>query len=97
MAVELPGVDLLGDRLDDFGAAARPVACDPVRVVGPEPVQDAGPVQEIVHERVDRDHAAADFEPAARAAWRAEEHEFHDPAIHGGGHGVAGPRQGGGV
>jgi hypothetical protein len=25
-AVELPGVDLLRDRLDDVGAAARPVA-----------------------------------------------------------------------
>ena len=41
-------------------------------MVGPEPVQKAGPVQEIVHQGVDRDHAAADFEPAAPMAWRAE-------------------------
>ena len=62
-AVELPRVDLLSDRLDDFGAAARPVTADPIGVVGPKPVQDAGPVQEIVHQSVDRDHAAADLAP----------------------------------
>jgi hypothetical protein len=28
-----------------------------------EAVQDAGPVQEIVHQRVDGDHAAPDFDP----------------------------------
>jgi hypothetical protein len=33
-------------------------------VSGIEAVQDAGPVQEIVHQGVDRDHAAADFSPA---------------------------------
>jgi hypothetical protein len=54
-AVELPGVDPLGDRFDDVGAAAWPVAGDAIRVVGPEPVQDPGPVQEIVHQGVDRD------------------------------------------
>jgi len=32
---------------------------------GPEPGQDAGPVQEIVHQGVDGDHAAADLAPAA--------------------------------
>jgi hypothetical protein len=58
-AVELPGVDLLGDRLDDVGAAARPVTREAIGVVGSEPVQNAGPMQEIVHQGVDRDHAAA--------------------------------------
>jgi hypothetical protein len=67
-AVELPGVDLLSDRFDDVGAAARPVAGDAVGVVGPEPGQDAGPVQEIVDQGVDGDHAAPDLAPAAPVA-----------------------------
>jgi len=67
-AVELPGVDLLSDRFDDVGAAARPVAGDAIGVVGPEPGQNAGPVQEIVHQGVDRDHAAADLSPATPVA-----------------------------
>jgi hypothetical protein len=29
-----------------------------------EAVQDAGSVQEVVNQRVDRDHAAADFDPS---------------------------------
>ena len=70
--VELLGVDLLGDRRDDFGAAAGPVAGEAVGVVGSEPAQNAGPVQEIVHERIDGDHAAADLAPAAPMTWRAE-------------------------
>ena len=72
IAVELSGVDLRGDRFDDFGAAAWPVASGAIGVVGSEPVQDAGPVQEIVHERIDRDHAAADLTPTAPSAWCAE-------------------------
>ena len=66
--VELSGLDLLGDRLDDVGAAARPVAGDAVRVVGPEPVQDPGPVQKVVHQGVDGDHAGANLEPAPPTA-----------------------------
>ena len=73
LEVELPGVDLLGDRFDDFGAAAWPVTGGAIGMVGSEPVQDSGPVQEIVHQGVDRDHAAADFEPAMPTAWCAEE------------------------
>ena len=74
-AIELPGVDLLADRLDDFGTAARPVAGEAVGVVGSEPAQNAGPVQEIVHERIDGDHAAADLAPAVPTAWRAKEQD----------------------
>jgi hypothetical protein len=66
--VELPGVDLLGDRLDDLGAAAWPVTREAIGMVGSEPVQDSGPVQEIVHQGVDRDHAAADLAPATPVA-----------------------------
>ena len=63
--VELPGVDLVGDGLDHVGAAAWSVAGRPIRVIGVKPVQGPGSVQEIVHEGVDRDHAAADLEPMA--------------------------------
>ena len=70
--VELPGVDLLADHLDDFGAAAGPVAGETVGMIRSEPMQNTGPVQEIVHERIDRDHAAADPTPPAPIAWRAE-------------------------
>jgi hypothetical protein len=75
LEVELPGVDLPGDRFDDVGAAARPVTGGAIGMVGSEPVQDPGPVQEVVHEGVDRDHAAADFEPTAPTAWRAKEQD----------------------
>jgi hypothetical protein len=64
--VELPRVDLLGDPLDDVGATARPVSGAGVGMVSPEPV-----LQETVHERIDRDHAAANLEPAVPSAWRA--------------------------
>jgi hypothetical protein len=81
-AVELGGVDLLGDDIDDFSAAAWPVAADAVGVVRSEPVQDPGPVQEIVHERVDHDHAATDLVPPVPSAGRAEKqarprHQHH--------------------
>jgi hypothetical protein len=70
--VELPGVDLLGDRFGDFGAAAGPIAGEAIGVIGSEPAQDPGPVQEIVHQRVDRDHAAANLEPPTPITSRAE-------------------------
>jgi hypothetical protein len=63
LRVELPGIDLSGDRLDDLSAAARSVTGNPVAVAGAEPVQNAGPVQEIVHQGVDRDHVGAEFDP----------------------------------
>jgi hypothetical protein len=37
-------------------------------MVGPKPVKDSGPVQEIVHQGIDRDHAAADLAPATPMA-----------------------------
>ena len=70
--VELPGVDLSGDRPDDFGAAAGLVAGEAVGMVGSKPAQNAGPVQEIMHERIDRNHAAAGLTPAAPRTWRAK-------------------------
>ena len=75
LTVELPGVDLLRDRLDDFGTAALPVAREAIGVVGSEPVQDSGPVQEIVHEGIDGNHAAADLDPVL-ATVRSSEQEL---------------------
>jgi hypothetical protein len=59
--VELAGVDLAGHGLDDLGAAARSVAGRPIAVMGDEPAKDTGAVQKIVHQGIDRDHAAASF------------------------------------
>ena len=61
--VELPRIDLLGDQANDVGAAAWPVAAGAVRMGGFEPIQDPGPMQEIVDQSIDRDQLHADFEP----------------------------------
>jgi hypothetical protein len=37
-------------------------------VAGIEAVQNAGPMQEVVHQRVDRNHAAADLSPTLAAS-----------------------------
>jgi len=61
--VELPGIDLAGNRPNDIGAAVWPVTASAIRMGGVEPVQDPGSVQKIVHQRIDRDRRHADFEP----------------------------------
>jgi len=62
-SVEAPGIDAGRNRLDNVGAAIGPVAGSPIRMVGAEPVQNAGAVQEVVYQRIDGDHAGADFGP----------------------------------
>ena len=64
----MPGVDLLGDRPNDVGAAAWPVAAGPIGMGGLEPAQDPGPVQKIVHQGIDRDHAARRLRPSGRTS-----------------------------
>ena len=49
--IELPGIDPLGDGLNDVGAAAGPVAGRAIQVVRVEPGQNAGPVQKVVNQR----------------------------------------------
>jgi hypothetical protein len=71
-AIELPRVDSVRDGFYDLRAAARLITPRPIRVVGVEPVQNAGPVQKVMDQRIDRNHAAADFQPAAPLAGRAE-------------------------
>ena len=58
---------------NNVGAAAGPVAGRPVRVVRVEPGQDPGPVQKIVNQRVDGDHAAADLGPEDHFLGSAEQ------------------------
>src|SRR3954469_25890310 len=62
--VELARIDLAGDALDDRRAAAWGVAAGPVGVLGVEIAENAGAVQEIVHQRIDRDHHRAGFNPS---------------------------------
>ena len=69
--IELPRINVRGNQIDNGRTAAWPVAGQAIGVVCPEPVQAPGPVQEVVHQCIDRDHAAADFEPAAPTAWGA--------------------------
>ena len=62
-SVELTRIDGRGDRANDVGAASGLVTAGAIRVDSIKPVQDAGAVQEIVHQRVDGDHAGGDFGP----------------------------------
>ena len=71
--IELPGIDVLRDNLNNFGAAAGPVASDSVLVVRLEPSQDPGAVQKVVNQCVDGDHAAADFDPQPHPFRSAEQ------------------------
>jgi hypothetical protein len=71
--IELPGVDLPGDRFNDAGTAARPVAGHAIGVVGIEPVEDPGPNQEIMHQGVDGDHAGANLDPDRQILRRGEQ------------------------
>ena len=49
-------------------------------MLGVEPAQHAGPVQEIVHERIDGDHAAACFAPDLAATRRDQQDTLEDAA-----------------
>ena len=65
--IELPGIDPLGDGIDNVGAPARLVAGCTIRMVGVESCQDAGADQKVVHQGVDGNHAGADVVPEAQA------------------------------
>src|SRR4051812_21832907 len=62
--VEASGVDGARQPADDFGAAVLLVAGRAIGMGGAEPLQNAGAAQEIVHQSVDHDDAAANLEPA---------------------------------
>jgi hypothetical protein len=61
--IELPGIDAVSNGCNNVGAAAGPVASQAILMLCLEPSQDAGPVQKIVNQRVDGDHAATDLDP----------------------------------
>jgi ROK family len=70
---ELPGIDPLGDDCNNVGAAAGPIAGRAIQVVRVEPGQDAGPMQKVVHQRVDGDQPAADLDPEDHFLGSAEQ------------------------
>src|SRR6516165_10017979 len=70
-AVELSGIDGGRNRANDVGAAVRLVAAKAVWMTGPEPLQDAGPVQEIVHQGIDGNHVCTSLGP--EGLWAGEE------------------------
>jgi hypothetical protein len=71
--IELSGIDVLGNDLNDIRAAAESVASQPVLVLRLEPLQDPGPVQKVMNQRVDGDHAAADLGPEDHLFGSAEQ------------------------
>ena len=66
--IERTGVDLLGRQSNNVSAAAGPIAGRAIGVVSLESAQDAGAVQEVVHQRVDGDHAGTDVLPSLVAS-----------------------------
>ena len=61
--IELAGVNVGCKQMENPSAPSRPVAPISVRVVGVQPVQDPGSMQEIVYEGVDSHERRADFDP----------------------------------
>jgi hypothetical protein len=49
----LPGIDPFGDGLNNVGAAAGPIASQPIGVLRIEPMQDAGVSEAILSTRAD--------------------------------------------
>src|SRR5689334_3775000 len=71
--VEGTGVDPASGLTNNVGAAAGPVTADAIRMVGPEPMQDPGAVQKVVHQGIYRDHAGAGPPPVIMAGWRRQQ------------------------
>jgi hypothetical protein len=63
LRIERSRVNVVGNALDQVGAAMQSVASRPVGMVSIEPVQDASAMQEIMHERIDNDEPSARLEP----------------------------------
>jgi hypothetical protein len=71
--VEFPGVNLVGNQAKNPGAAGWAITPGAVRVVGQEPGQDSGPDQEVVDQRVDRDHPGSNGDPVRPVVGRADQ------------------------
>ena len=61
--VESPCIDAGRDKPENVGAVSLAIARRTVSMADVKPLQNAGPVQEIVHERIDHDHLAARLKP----------------------------------
>ena len=61
--IELPSINARGEQTENAGAPSRPVAPLSVRMIGAQPPQDPGSVQEIMDQGVDGYERRADFEP----------------------------------
>ena len=61
--VELSSINSVGDGLYDADATRCAITPWPVEVRRAKPIQDARAVQEVMHERVDRDHAGPELSP----------------------------------
>jgi hypothetical protein len=57
------GIDLGCDRPNDLGAAARAIAGHAIAVGNAAIPKDAGPVQKVMHQGIDGNHAFAGLEP----------------------------------
>ena len=71
--IELASINARRQQPENAGASSRLVASVPVKVVGAQALQDPGPVQEIVDQRIDSHERRADFEPQRPLLARAEE------------------------
>ena len=61
--IELASINVRREQPENASAPSRPVAPVSISMVGAQPPQDPGPVQEIVDQRVDSDECRAHFEP----------------------------------
>jgi len=61
--IELTSIDVGREDTEDFCAPSRLVAFGAVRMVGAQPLQDPGSVQEIMDQGVNGYQVRADFEP----------------------------------
>ena len=61
--IELASIDVRRQQPENAGAPSRPVAPVSVRMIGAQPPQDPGSVQEIMDQGVDGHEGCADFDP----------------------------------
>jgi hypothetical protein len=61
--IELASINARGEQTENAGAPSRLIALVSIRMVGAQPPQDPGSMQEIVDQGVDRHESCADFDP----------------------------------
>jgi hypothetical protein len=71
--IELARIDAVGHGLNNVRTTACLVAGCAVGMVSPQTAQDAGSMQKIVNQGVDRDHARADLNPVLQFGRRTEQ------------------------